>query len=205
MKVRDLCVCDVVTVTRETNLARAGELMRKYQIGSVPVIDRSERVIGMLTDRDCFLAVARQNESPSEIYADEAMTSRPACCTAQDDVLDCLEIMKKHRVRRLPVVDEEDRVEGIISIDDIVYQAQEGRNGRDLPYEEVINAVCEITTDYQAETRTSRERQESRTNGGRARSLREEAPEVEGSRGRAGRIRRGEGIPSRPGAARARG
>lgn len=178
MKVSELCVCDVAAATKDTNLARAGALMRKYRVGSLPVIDRQERVIGMVTDRDCFLEVSRRNAPASEVYADEVMTDRPACCGPQDDVLDCLAIMRKNRVHRLPVVDEDDRLVGIISIDDVICHAAD-QGDRGIPYEEVIETLCAITEPYQAEAGYPGAHRELGPNGGRERGSREEKPELE--------------------------
>jgi CBS domain-containing protein len=204
MKVRDLCVRDVVTITKETNLDRAGALMRKHHVGCLPVVDRAERVIGVLTDRDSFLEIARRDESPSEIGTEEIMTDRPAVCTAQDDVMDCLEVMRKSRVRRLPVVDEDDRIEGIISIDDIICHAREGRDGRELPYEEVIDAFCEITEEYQGDNGSRRLNRASRPNGGRRHQHQEEAPESGRARGRTRRSSEREDRPLRSAGERVR-
>ena len=204
MKVRDLCVSNVVSVDKETTLARAGALMRKNHVGCLPVVDRSDRLIGMITDRDCLLELTRRNVPPSEVFVDEVMSDRPASCTAQEDVLECLEIMRKNRVRRLPIVDEEDRIEGIVSIDDIVCHAGERGQSRELPHEEVIDAFCEITEEYQGDNGSRRVGRESRSNGGRKHQSREAAPESERARGRTRRSSEREERPLRSVSARAR-
>jgi predicted transcriptional regulator len=177
--------------------------MRKYDIGVLPVVDRDDRVVGMVTDRDLFLELARRNAPPSEIFVDEAMTDRPAVCSSEDDVLDCLETMRRNRVRRLPVVDEDDRLEGIISIDDIICHAAQGKDGKDLPYEDVIEALCEITQAYEAETGQRGAHRERGYDGGRRyRRYRREAPEFEETVPRHRRGRAGEASERRPKAAR---
>lgn len=152
MKVGDLCICDVAAVSRQTSLARAGTLMRKYNVGALPVIDRNERAVGMITDRDIALALTRRNASPSEVLVEEVMAEEVAVCTADDDVREALRIMGREQVHRLPVVDDRGLLEGIISIDDIVCHAVDVDGGRELPYELVVESLCGIAQKYRAET-----------------------------------------------------
>jgi CBS domain-containing protein len=173
MRVSDLCVCDVSACSRETSLARAGAQMRKSDVGCLPVVDRQDRVIGMVTDRDIALELTRRNAPPSEIYVDEIMSDRIAVCSTDDDVRDALRLMARNEVRRLPVVDERDRLQGIISIDDIVCSAAQDGDNRQLPYSEVIDTFCQITSSYQAETHSG-----ARSKGRRYR-YREESPRFE--------------------------
>ncbi len=159
MNVRNLCICDVADCTRETSLARAGQLMRKFGIGALPVIDRNDRPIGIVTDRDIALVVARKNLPASELLVEEVMSDTVAVCTLQDDVREALRIMARERVRRLPVVDDEGRLEGIVSIDDIVCHAVDVEGGRELSYELVVETLCRIVQPYRAETGPARRRE----------------------------------------------
>jgi CBS domain-containing protein len=193
MIVRDLCICNAGACSPETSLARAGSLMRRYAVGSLPVVDRDDRVIGIVTDRDLFLELARRNAPPSEILVEGAMTDRPAVCSAQDDLQDCLIIMKRNRVRRLPVVDENDRLEGIISIDDIICHVADQKDDEEIPQDLLIDTLCEISRAYQAESGHRGLARELEMNGGRPRSHRDRSrgetlePEGSGSRPRRGR------------------
>jgi CBS domain-containing protein len=180
VKVQDLCICDVAAVSAETTLSRAGALMRKYNIGSMPVVDRKDRVIGMITDRDVALEVTRRNAPASELFVDEIMTESVASCLPQDHLLDALELMRKNRVRRLPVTDENDVLVGILSIDDIICHAVEEGSGGTLSYEDILETLDAIAQDYCVESsprtratgRSTREPQEGRR---RTRSAREES------------------------------
>jgi CBS domain-containing protein len=158
MKVGDLCIFDVAACHRQTTLARAGALMRKYDVGALAVIDRSERPIGMITDRDLALEVTRRNAPPSEILVEEVLSGEVAVCGPDDDVRDALRIMARERVRRLPVVDEQGYLVGIISIDDIICHAVDVEGSRELPYEDVVQTLCRIAQEYRAETGPSRRR-----------------------------------------------
>jgi CBS domain-containing protein len=145
MRVSDLCLCDVIACTRDTSLARAGALMRKYAVGTLPVVDRDDRVIGMITDRDVALEVTRRNMTPSEIFVGEVMAKPVAMCGPDDDIRDAMDLMRRHCVRRLPVVDEDERLEGILSIDDIVCEAVADR---DIPTRQVMATLAEIAHEY---------------------------------------------------------
>lgn len=156
MNVGDLCICDVAACYRQTTLARAGALMNKYNVGALPVIDRNERPVGMITDRDIALETSRRNAPPSELLVEEAMSTTVAVCLPDDDVRDALKIMARQRVRRLPVVDDAGYLEGIISIDDIVCHAVDVGGDREIPYEEVVETLCRIAQEYRAETGPTR-------------------------------------------------
>lgn len=183
MKVRDLFLSDVARATKDMTLARAGALMRKYEIGSLPVVDRADRVIGLVTDRDCFLEATRRDEALSEIFVDEVMTDRPAVCSVDDDLQECLSIMRKSRASRLPVVDEDDRLEGLISIDDLIDHAVERGGARETPYEEIVETLSAIAEPYEADRGVRGPRREARSNGGRPSTSRDrhrgESSEVE--------------------------
>jgi CBS domain-containing protein len=156
MNAENLCIFDVAACGRHTTLARAGALMRKYNVGALPVIDRNGRPIGMITDRDIALEATRRNVPPSEILVEEAMSDTVAVCLPDDDVRDVLRIMARERVRRLPLVDDRGFLVGIVSIDDVICHAVDVGGNRELPYEDVVETLCRIAQEYRAETGPAR-------------------------------------------------
>lgn len=182
MKVRDLCVSEVSACSPETTLARAGAIMRQEGVGTLPVLDRRNRVVGIVTDRDIALELARRNRTAAEVDVDEVMCERPATCTADDDVRDVLERMAENEVRRLPVVDERGELEGIISIDDMICHASSEGDSRQLPHSEVIDTFCRIAEGYQPHSYLQSRARRSRG------STRRESPRY-GSEGNGGRRR----------------
>jgi predicted transcriptional regulator len=140
VKVRELYCSNVATVSKATDLAQAGSLVRRVGIGLLPVVDRADRVVGLLTERDCLVEIARRNVAPSEILVEEVMIERPPVVEENDDVLRSLDYMKRERLPLLPVVDRDDRLVGILSIEDIACQALQGA----LPAREIAAALCEI-------------------------------------------------------------
>jgi CBS domain-containing protein len=156
MKVRDLCLRNVAVCRYDSTLVQAGALMRQHNVGALPVVDQSERVVGVLTDRDIALEVTRRNERPSEILADEVMAERVVTCSSEDDVRRALKLMVKHRVRRLPVTDGDGFLEGILSIDDVLCCVAGGRNGRTISSDQMMKALDEICRPYERTNKRTR-------------------------------------------------
>lgn len=123
MKVRSVMNKPVKTVNTETSLAAAGKIMSKNDCGVLPVVDNNNKVVGVLTDRDVCLALTSKNRLASEVAVDEAMSPRVFACGPDDEIQAALETMQYRLVRRLPVLDENRRPVGILSIDDIVIHA----------------------------------------------------------------------------------
>jgi CBS-domain-containing membrane protein len=124
MTVRDLANFDVKACSADTDLASAAKIMWDCDCGTVPVVNEARQVIGMLTDRDICIAAATRASRPSDVQVRDVMSQNVASCDAGDDVHAALKTMKERRVRRLPVLDSEGRLAGIISMNDIVQQAE---------------------------------------------------------------------------------
>ena len=123
MKVRAVMNKPVQTIPAESSLAAAGKIMSENDCGVLPVVDARNQVIGVLTDRDVCLALASKNRLASEVSVHETMSPRVFACGPDDEVQTALETMQYRLVRRLPVLDDERRLVGILSIDDIVIHA----------------------------------------------------------------------------------
>jgi len=124
MTVRDLQTSNVKTVSPDTDLAVVAKLMWEGDCGAVPVVTDDRKVIGMITDRDICIAAATRAKPPAEIRAGEVITNHGVHAVKQDDdVRVAMRTMRKHKVRRLPVVDREQRLAGIVSINDLAINA----------------------------------------------------------------------------------
>lgn len=91
-------------------------------IGTMPVVDKEKRVIGIITDRDICLAIGKTNKHISDLKVFEAMTHLAHTCSLEDAPQEVFEIMRTNKVGRLPVVDEENRLHGIVSLKTILQQ-----------------------------------------------------------------------------------
>ena len=91
----------------------------------VPVIQDAFTpiLVGVVTDRDLCMHVVAAGRDPASTWVDACMAQDPVCCTEGDDVSLALELMKKHQIRRLPVVNEKHEVTGIVSLGDLVRKA----------------------------------------------------------------------------------
>ena len=120
MKVRDLMTSDVKTCRPETNLAEAVKEMWEGDCGALPVVSDDGRITGMITDRDICIAVATRGRSADRIAVREVVQGHAYTCLPDDDAAVALHTMKAHKIRRLPVVDAEGHVRGMLSLNDVV-------------------------------------------------------------------------------------
>lgn len=97
---------------------RVAARMADADIGALPV-GRNDRLIGMITDRDLALRVVAQKRDPQTTRAEDVMTSGLIWCRTEEDVEDAVHLMDQKKVRRLPVINEEKRLVGMLSLGDI--------------------------------------------------------------------------------------
>jgi CBS domain-containing protein len=116
MKVRDLLTADPKSCRADADHGAVATMMWDYDCGVVPVVNDEREVIGMITDRDICIAAATRSTSPSNIRVRDVMSGEVYACSAEDDVRTALRIMRDQRVRRLPVIDSQARLAGIISL-----------------------------------------------------------------------------------------
>jgi CBS-domain-containing membrane protein len=127
MKVEQLMTRNVQTCRAEDRLDQAAQIMWEHDCGVVPVVggDGAARVVGMLTDRDICMAAYTQGRSLGDIPVGSAM-SRQVCSLRPSDAIGvALKVMETNQVRRVPVVDQEDQVVGLLSIADLGREAQQ--------------------------------------------------------------------------------
>jgi len=99
----------------------AADMMKKENIGSIPVVENQQNrvLIGIVTDRDLALKVVAEGREGRATKVDQIMTREMITCSISDDLQVALDAMAKHQLRRLPVVDAENKIQGIISQADI--------------------------------------------------------------------------------------
>jgi CBS domain-containing protein len=146
MKLKEVMVRDIATCAPHTNLAEAAWKMWEKDCGALPVLLNS-KVVGMITDRDVAMAVATNDRSPREITVGEIIGPEVHACHVDDDVETSLEIMGAAQVRRLPVVDDDETLRGIISMNDLLLMTGTGKAaGAASPAaEKVLSSVRQIS------------------------------------------------------------
>jgi CBS domain-containing protein len=130
-------VADVMTrrpqvIRPEASVAEAAALMKRLDVGALPICDAS-RLVGMLTDRDIALRLAAEGRDPQLTRVQDIMSERAAWATEDDLVDEAARIMREHRIRRLPIVDERHNLVGIVSLGDLATEvADEHVSGETL-------------------------------------------------------------------------
>src|SRR5260370_13950685 len=142
MLVKDLMTRNVSSCRPEHNLAELAEVMWNQRCGALPMLDGSGRVIGIITDRDICIALGTRNIRASDVLARDVPPAACFTCSSDDDVRDALITMATQEVGRLPVVDEDGQLVGILSIEDIIVRAGVGRSS--LSDHEIISALAAI-------------------------------------------------------------
>lgn len=110
---------DVLTRNESARIFEIAELMRANSVGSIVIVDDSERVVGIVTDRDIAMCLALGAATPDS-YVSEAMSREVHCIDQSMTMFEVTRFIKTVEVRRLPVIDGDRRLVGIISIDDIM-------------------------------------------------------------------------------------
>jgi CBS-domain-containing membrane protein len=134
---------DVITVYPEDRVGYAARLMRDYDCGALPVVDQEGRLIGMITDRDISMRlVANEADTHNTVVAD-CMTDGAFACHAEDSVRECMRQMSRHRIRRLPIINDWGHVVGIVSQGDLARHAGNypGRGERRA----IADVVCAVS------------------------------------------------------------
>lgn len=145
MKVKEVMTPQAKAIWLTESLADAAKLMWENDCGVLPVIKDGRQVIGMITDRDICMATAMRNTTPSEVSVEEVINGHVFSVNADDGIDQALQTMREHKVRRLPVLNAEGDLEGIVSMNDIVRHATAAKSGS-LSYADVVKtyqAICE--------------------------------------------------------------
>ncbi len=150
MRVAEVMTTNVQSCTPDTNLSAAAMQMWDGDFGSVPVVDRDGKVIGMITDRDICMAAATRHEDITNIKVGDVSSGQVQSCSAEMSVQDALRIFEKARLHRLPVVDKDQKLQGILSITDVVRHTVDAqdRKSSGVPHPEVVNTLKAICTPH---------------------------------------------------------
>jgi CBS domain-containing protein len=123
MKISEVMTTNVETVSADQTAREAASFMLRANAGSIPVCE-GDRVIGMITDRDIAIRGIAEGRGPDTPIS-ELMSADIVCAREDDDTTDVAERMSSEQVRRLPVVDENDRLVGIVSLGDLSREGPE--------------------------------------------------------------------------------
>src|SRR5262249_32940131 len=145
MRIKHVMTKDPTCCVPSDTAERAAKIMRDADAGVVPIIEneQSRKVIGIVTDRDLCMNVVAEGRDPRATKVHEAMTTTVVSCSPQDSVDKATELMRENQIRRIPVVDEQHRLAGIVAMADIVGRA----NVRTTETHETLKTVSAPTSE----------------------------------------------------------
>lgn len=136
MTVKDIMTDPAIVITEGSSVIDAAKLMRAHNIGSVPVVNDNDNIVGIVTDRDIVIRNMARGLDPKSHSVDEIMTRDVSCVAPETEIDEAAQMMANDKVRRLPVVEDE-RVVGFVALGDI-------SACRDYTFE-IGEALCEIS------------------------------------------------------------
>ncbi len=146
MRVRDIWTEKPRRCTPDSNLAEVASIFWEANCGSLPVVDDNGQVVGMITDRDVCMATGTRNQPAADIAVRQVISGTVWTCLPDDDLRTALRTMQSHKVRRLPVVDIEGHLQGVLSLTDVALASRESRPGKSngMSWNEILPALDHI-------------------------------------------------------------
>ncbi len=139
MNVSSVMTPNPACCSTSTPLRDVARMMVDHDCGQIPVVDESQRPIGVVTDRDIAVRIVAEGRDTSQATAADAMTSPARTVTTGTSLTDCVCLMEADQIRRVPVVDESGRLAGIVAIADLALA------GKQEATAEVVKEVSEPT------------------------------------------------------------
>jgi len=147
MPIGEFCNREVVFATRETSIPEAAQLMRKFHVGDLVIVDEvdGKRVpVGIVTDRDIVIEIVSQSLDFNEFSVGDIMSPQLISVQEKEGVFETIRLMRAKGIRRIPVVNQEGGLEGIVSADDIL----------DLLAEEMTELAKVVPREQEREAKT---------------------------------------------------
>jgi CBS domain-containing protein len=137
MQLKEIMTQGAEVIAPEATLQEAARKMQRFDIGPLPVCD-GDRLIGMLTDRDITVRAVAEGCDPKTTTVREAMTPDIAYCFEDQEVHEAAQIMEQYQIRRLPILNRNKRLVGLVSLGDLaIYTGNQRLSG------EVLEQVSE--------------------------------------------------------------
>lgn len=124
MKVKDVMHSGVTWVDPNMSISQIAKKMRDQDIGAVPV-GENDRLVGMVTDRDICCRALADGRDASRLTARDVMSTPILYCKTDDDIADAVQLMEGSKIRRLPVINENKRMVGMLSLGDVSQRVTE--------------------------------------------------------------------------------
>lgn len=127
--IKDVMSSDPCTIDADKPVAYAAKMMRDEDVGLAPIVE-GDKLIGMLTDRDIAIRVVAEGRDPDQVTVREVASKQVVTIDPQQDLDEALRIMAKHQVRRLPVVEEDGRLVGVVAQADVARKGDDSETGQ---------------------------------------------------------------------------
>jgi CBS domain-containing protein len=146
MKVKDIMMRTPASCTAETNVGAAVEILWNRNCGILPIVNAQQKVAGVVTDRDLCIALGTRNRLAGEIAVGEVTSGKVFACKPDDDLRAALATMAHAKVRRLPVINSDGKLEGILSMDDVVAHSEARIPGKtsELSHDDVVDTLKKL-------------------------------------------------------------
>ena len=126
--VRESMTANPCSIDTDKSVAYAAKMMRDEDVGIAPIVE-GDRLVGVLTDRDIAVRVVAEGRDPEQTKVTEVASRDVVTLDPQQDLDEALRLMARHQVRRLPVVEEDGRLVGVVAQADVAKQADEQQTG----------------------------------------------------------------------------
>ena len=134
--IKDIMTSDPCTIDAGKSVAYAAKMMRDEDVGVAPIVE-GDKLIGVLTDRDIATRVVAEGKDPQQTTVREVASKDVVTVDPQQELDEALRLMAQHQVRRLPVVEEDGRLVGVVAQADVAREADPERTG------EVVQEISE--------------------------------------------------------------
>ena len=134
--IRDLMTANPCSIDADKSIAYAAKMMRDENVGLAPIVE-GDKLVGTVTDRDIAIRVVAEGKDPEQMTVREAASTNVVTIDPQQDLDEALRLMAQHQVRRLPVVEEDGRLVGVVA------QADVARMGDDRQTGEVVQEISD--------------------------------------------------------------
>ena len=127
--IKDVMTSDPCTIDADKSVAYAAKMMRDEDVGLAPIVE-GDKLFGMLTDRDIAIRVVAEGKDPDQVTVREVASKQVVTIDPQQDLGEALRIMAKHQVRRLPVVEEDGKLVGVVAQADVAREGDDKETGQ---------------------------------------------------------------------------
>jgi CBS domain-containing protein len=127
--IRDAMTSNPCSIDATQSVAYAARMMRDEDVGVAPIVE-GDKLVGVLTDRDVAVRVVAEGRDPESTTVAEVASKDVVTVDPQQDLDEALRLMAKHQVRRLPVVEEDGRLVGVLAQADVAREGDDARTGQ---------------------------------------------------------------------------